>query len=111
MSKKYFRTPKNYDGTALTTHQMTQLIPQVLSHIDNVYHQQSNLIMDAWPEIIGLKLAHMTRAVSFLEGVLVVKVKNSTLLSLVNQDKVHLLRLLREKFPATKIKTIIFRIG
>lgn len=117
MGKVYYRTPrtsrtpKDYDGTAVTTHQMKHLIPQVLSHIDTVYYQQSNLVLEGWSEIIGSKLAHMTQALSFIDGILVVKVKNSTLHSLINQEKPRLLQMLREKFPATKIRTISFRIG
>ena len=112
MSQFYSRTPKKYDGTQVTSHRMTDLLPHVLSKIGEVYQQRSDLILAMWPEIIGSKLAAMTQAVSFAEGVLVVKVKNSTLHSLLSQnDKLRLLNKLRDKFPQVEIKNICFRIG
>jgi hypothetical protein len=76
VGKTYFRTPKNYDGTAVTTHQMSELLPTVLAQIGKVYQQRPDLILAAWPQIIGPKLAAMTQALSFIDGVLTVKVRN-----------------------------------
>lgn len=96
----------------MTSHRMADLLPLVLTRIGEVYQQRSDLILAVWPEIIGAKLAPMTQAVSFADGVLVVKVKNSTLHSLLSQnDKLRLLNLLRNKFPRAEIKNICFRIG
>ena len=112
MRKPYQRTPKFYDGTAITTHRVCELLPVVLSEIGKVYLQRPDLILASWPDIIGPKLAAMTQAVSFVEGILVVKVKNSTLHSLLSQnEKPRILDLLRQKFPNVTIKTISFRIG
>lgn len=112
MSKFYSRTPKKYDGTQLTSHRMADLLPHVLAKVGEVYHQRPDLILACWPEIIGSKLAPMTQAVSFADGVLVVKVKNSTLHSLLSQnDKLRILNLLRQKFPSVEIRNICFRMG
>lgn len=112
MGKPFSRTPRQYDGTRVTSHRMTDLLPQVLAKIGQVYEQRADLILAMWPDIIGLKLAAMTQAVSFTDGILVVKVKNSTLHSLLSQnDKLRLLNLLRSKFPQVEIKNISFRIG
>lgn len=112
MSKSYFRTPKQYDGTQVTTRRMTDLLPVVLAKIGGVYQQRADLILALWPELIGPKLASMTQAVAFTDGVLVVKVKNSTLHSLLSQnEKSRLLSLLRQKFPHVEIKNIYFRIS
>lgn len=112
VTKTCSRTPKNYDGTQVTTHRMNDLLPHVLSKIGSVYHQKSDLILAMWPELIGPQLAGMAQAVSFSDGVLVVKVKNSTLHSLLSQnEKPRILNLLRKKFPQTEIKTISFRIS
>ncbi len=106
------RTPRNYDGTALTAHRMTDLLPSVLNRVSEAYSERPDLILASWPELIGPHLAGMTQAVAFSEGVLVVKVKNSILYSLLNQnDKPRILQLLRQKFPKVAIKNIIFRIG
>lgn len=112
MSKFYSRTPKKYDGTQVTARRMTDVLPYVLAKIGEVYHQRADLILAMWPEIIGPRLAEMTQAVSFVDGVLLVKVKNSTLHSLLSQnDKMRLVNLLRQRFPRVEIKTICFRIG
>lgn len=112
MSKNRFRTPKQHDGTQVTTHRLKDLLPIVLANVRVVYQQRADLILASWPQLMGPTLAAMTQAVSFKEGILVVKVKNSTLHSLLSQnDKPRLLHLLRQKFPHVEIKNIYFRIG
>lgn len=110
---RIYRTPRNYDGTGATTHRVRDLLTNVLANIGDSFQERPDLILAAWPEIIGQKLAPMTQAVSFCEGVLLVKVKNSTLNSLLNQqqDKQRILNSLRQKFPKVKIKSVVFRIG
>jgi hypothetical protein len=112
MLKSLKRTPKNYDGTEPTGKQLNQLLSNVLNKINEVYKERPDLILAFWPELIGDKLAPMAQAVSFQEGILVVKVKNSTLHSLLMQhEKTRLLMSLRKKFPSVTIRNIIFRIG
>jgi hypothetical protein len=112
VSKFYSRTPRQYDGTRITTHRMTDLLPVVLAKIGEVYQDRPDLILAIWPEIIGPKLASMTQAVSFVDGILSVKVKNSTLHSLLSQnEKPRILNLLRQKFSHVEIKNICFRIN
>lgn len=68
--------------------------------------------MAAWPDVVGPLLAPMTKVVSFVDGILTVKVKNSTLYSLLSQtEKARLIKNLRDKFPQTSIRTINFRLG
>lgn len=110
--KNWNRTPKNYDHTGLTTHHIRDVLPAVLATINDVHQQRPDLILAAWPTLIGPKLAPMTQAVSFIDGFLLVKVQNSTLHSLLNQnEKGRILSRLRQKFPNTLIKTITFKIG
>jgi Dna[CI] antecedent, DciA len=109
--KTFRRTPKGYDGTTVTTHRISELLPQVLSAIGGVHSARPDLILVAWPEVIGPKLASMTEAVSFQNGILVVRVKNSTLYSLLQQyDKMRILNNLKAKFPQVEFKAISFRI-
>lgn len=105
-------TSRYYDGSKTTTRHINQLLPRIFEEITKVYHDRPDLILAAWPEIVGAKLAPMAQAVFFRDGVLTVKVKNSTLYSLLNQnDKPRLIKNLRDKFPKTIIKTIHFRLG
>lgn len=112
MHQKLQRTPKDYQGTKPTTHRVSDVLPHVLTKIGEVYQDRPDLILASWPDIIGSQLASMTQAISFSEGVLVVKVKNSTLYSLLSQnDKPKILANLRAKFPKVKIVNIFFRLG
>ena len=98
--------------TRTTTYRIADLLPAVLNKIHMHHSQRPDLLLAFWPEVIGPQLSKMTQAVSFAEGILLVKVKNSTLYSLLNQhEKPRLLQLLRSKFPEIEIKTLLFRMG
>lgn len=112
MRKTIPRIPKNFDGTGVTTHKVSELLAAVLSQISETYNDRPDLILASWPDIIGPKLAGMTQAVVFNDGVLTVKVKNSTLHSLLSRhDKSRILAALRQRFPKACIQNIVFRIG
>lgn len=112
MKKESQRHPKNYDGVHLTSRPLTSFLPAVLSRISGIHDVRGDRILAAWPTLVGEKLAPFTHAVSFVEGVLSVKVKNSTLYSLLTtHEKMRLLKDLRKQFPQTMIKTILFRLG
>jgi hypothetical protein len=106
------RLPRNYNGNQLTSKPISHILPSVLNRITANYQDKGELILAAWPQIIGDKLAPMTKAVSYRDGVLTVQVKNSTLFSLLNQhEKPRLLAALQKKFPRENIKTLLFRMG
>lgn len=112
MVKQRARTPRNYDGNQTVTHRLYDVLPIVLEKVSEVYQDRPDLILAAWPDVIGSKLAPMTQAISFQDGILVVKVKNSTLYSLLSQnDKPRLIQSLRSKFPKVLVKSIQFRLG
>jgi hypothetical protein len=106
------RTPKNYDGIALPAKTIRELLPEVLGKIQKKQMEPDVDLLSAWPAMIGPNLANMTEAVSFVDGVLTVKVKSSTLYSLLSlHEKPRLLIKLQECFPKTQVRNIIFRIG
>jgi hypothetical protein len=110
-----FRSDSHYKKrapTALTTRHIRELLPDLLAGIGTVYQNRPDLVLAAWPDVIGKDLASMTQALSFNEGILTVKVNNSTLYSLLSQhDKPRILKSLRDKFAGTVIKTIHFQLG
>jgi hypothetical protein len=109
--KKSYRTPKNYDGSALTTWSLGDVASNALMGIRATHQERPDLVLAAWPEVIGERLAKMTQATSFQDGVLMVKVNNSTLHSLLSQhDRQRVLNGLRQKFPRLQIKNIVFRM-
>ncbi|MFI5334333.1 MAG: DUF721 domain-containing protein [Chlamydiales bacterium] len=100
------------DRTKPTGKKLKDLLPGFLAAISKNYKERPDLILAVWPEVIGEKLAPMTEALSFHEGILTVKVKNSSLHSLlVQHERSKLLKRLREKFPSSEIRNINFRIG
>jgi len=110
--KRTGRTPRHYDETRVVNHRLSDLLHVVLEQVSEAYKEQPDLILASWPEVIGPQLAPMTQTVSFEEGVLAVKVKNSTLYSLLSQhDKPRLVQNLRKMFPKVQIKTIHFKFG
>jgi hypothetical protein len=106
------RTSKDYNGVGLTSRRLSEMLPQALNHIGRHYSARPDLVIAAWPEVIGERLAPMAQAISFADGVLHVRVQNSTLYSLlVKHDKLRLLKNLRSRFPNMEIKNILFKIG
>lgn len=106
------RTPRNYDGTKTTSHHLQDVLASVLTHVSKAHQDRPDLVLAAWPHIIGDKLADMTQALSFSDGILIVSVRNSSLYSLLSQrDKPKILSALRQRFPSLVIRNIFFRIG
>lgn len=95
-----------------TSQSIQQLLPKFLKTLTHACGQRPDLLLAAWPEIIGERLAPMALADRFDEGTLYVKVSNSTLLSILSyREKKLLLKKMKEKFPKIDIKEIRFRIG
>jgi hypothetical protein len=85
------------------------MLPESLRDIRERAGQGGEEIFHFWQELIGDKMGPLTEAVSFVDGTLVVKVKSSTLYSLLCQhERPRLLKRLQEKFP---IRNLVFRVG
>ena len=111
-SLKRRRNPRNYYGTGTTSHVIGDVLPSVMYAISRTVTDNPQVILEAWKMVIGPRIAPMTHAESFREGILYVKVNNSTLLSLLKQhEKRNILQKLRKKFPNTEIKTVVFWLG
>ncbi len=112
MTERYRRTPKNYDGTNRTATSITDLLPNMLSNIEKKYSKKPMQILKGWNEVIGKKLSQWTEPLFIKDGVLTVKVRSSTLYSLlVHQEKERLLKRLQEKFSKQTIRDIRFKSG
>lgn len=99
-------------ATDPTSTSLSELLPSVLKKLEKCVEEKGDLILNAWPSIIGERQSCMTEAVAFKEGVLYVNVKNATSYSLLAQyEKIKLLKILREKFPSVEIRNIVFRMG
>ena len=102
--------PFEYYGTKLTSKKMEDLLPDILKKMEKCQGNRGDLIVAAWPDIVGEKLAPMTRAVSFENGILIINVKNQILYSQLSQyEKPRLVEALKRRFPKVEVKTIVFR--
>ena len=103
------RTPRHFDGTARTGKNLSDLLPAAVKKIGAKSGCQSEEVLLFWPQVIGETMAPYTEPVSFIDGVLIVKVKSATLYSLLCQhERPRLLKRLQEKFP---IRNLVFRSG
>ncbi len=112
MSYKSGRVPKNYEGLHPTGRTIKDLLEPILDQVEKVTNDKPLKLIEAWPQMVGEKVARMTRAVSVENGVFLVKVQNSTLYSLLElHEKSRLLNMIQSAFPHLKIKKILFRMG
>lgn len=103
------RTPRNYSGTQSPVKKMADLLPELMSDLGHKVKDPREEIFLFWQDLMGEKMALLTEPVSFVDGVLTVKVKSSTLYSLlVTHERPRLLGRLQEKFS---IRNLIFRVG
>lgn len=103
------RTPRNYQGTEITGKKIGDLLPKMMDEIGRKAKDPREEIFRYWFELIGEKMAPLTEPVSLIDEVLTVKVKSSTLYSLLCQhEKARLLKALQQKFS---IRNLSFRVG
>lgn len=106
------RTPRNYSGKEFPFKDLRSVLPQIVDRIEKKACSKDQLIVDAWPAVVGEKLAEYTQATAFNEGMIHVTVKSSTLYSLlVQHERKKLTKLYQKKFPHAYIKNIYFQMG
>ena len=104
-----YRTPRNYSGTQNPAKKISEILPEVVSDLGRKAKIPNDAIFEVWNELIGEKMAPLTKPISFVDEVFTVKVKSSTLYSLlVTHEKPRLLGRHQKKFS---IRNIIFRVG
>jgi hypothetical protein len=112
MAKGPRRTPRGYDDVKPTGKNLSDLISDWFGRASERFQQRPDLVLLAWGEVVGERLSPMAQAVSFIDGVLTVNVKNSSLYSLfVQHEKMKLLDRLQKRVPSAKVRNIIFRLG
>lgn len=82
---------------------LSDVLSSVLKKISSSYSYRGDLVMKAWPSLVGESLAVMTRAESYVSGVLTVSVFNSSLYSLlIQREKRKILILVKKDFPSIR---------
>ena len=88
---------------------MADLLPDMMNELGKKAGDPKEEIFKFWRELMGENRASMTEPVNFVDGILTVKVKSSTLYSLlVAHERPRLLGRLQEKFS---IRNLVFRVG
>jgi hypothetical protein len=103
------RTPRNYSGTENPVKKVADLLPEVMGDLGIRCSNPKEELFQLWAELMGEKMKNLTEPLSFVDGVLTVKVKSSTLYSLlVTHERPRLLGKLQEKFS---VRNLVFRVG
>ncbi len=104
-----YRIPRNFQGTKIPGRKIEDLLPEILAGIGKRAEIPFEKIVLEWAVLLGKSMAGLTEPVSFVDGVLTVIVKSSTLFSVLKSfEKPRLMKKLQEKF---QVKDIIFNIG
>ncbi len=113
MSSNHGRTGSRIEGSATTSRQLKDLARRYLVHLEQKLQFRPREVLELWPQVIAPQFVAMTRAVKFEEGVLHVRVSNSSLLSLLHgaSEKKRLIEALKAKISGVEINDISFRIG
>ncbi len=112
VKKRTRRTPRNFDGTEITSRSIDRLLGEMLLQIEERAKKNVDDIEGKWRAVIGEKMAPMTKVASLENGTLTIKVKNSTLYSLLCQhEKARLLCELQKRCSKESIRDLKFRIG
>ncbi len=99
-------------GSILPHRQLKDLLAGFIDDIQTKVDLRPDLILEEWEKIIDPRWKGMTVASSFEKGTVVVKVKNTTLYSLLIQHEgSKLLKKLQLKFPDSGINKLKFCIG
>ena len=113
MSSHHSHERRSSDGSMTTTRHLKDLARRYLAHLERKLTYKPAAVVELWPQVIAPQFIAMTKADRFEEGVLHVKVSNSSLLSLLHSplEKKRLTEALQIKIPDVEIKDICFRIG
>lgn len=103
---------KSDDNSRLKIKKLDGLLSNFLTRVEEKYKKNPCYIKDLWFEVLNNKFANMTEVVSFEKGTLTIKVKSSTLFSILNNyEKDHLLKKMQQKVSNKIIQQLIFKIG
>ncbi len=99
------------DKTKSSARKLSDLLPEIMQVIEKNKRQNPTAVLAYWKEVIGKELFPMTKAVKLEKGILFVKVKSSTLFSLLKQYEKHkLLKKIQKKFTAKVVRDLSFKL-
>ena len=106
------QTPKNYDGIETTGKLASGMVSNVLKGIQKALDAQPKNVFMVFSGLLDERMRPLVEPVFFAKGILTVKVKNATLLSILSsQEKTRLVHNLRRTIPSVEIQDIVFQSG
>jgi len=84
------------------------VLPEVLEDAGVLRQFERLGVLDAWPEIVGERVAQVTKARSVEDTALVVEVRSSAWLMELNMMKGDILERVNEHVPGTPMDRIVF---
>ena len=84
------------------------VLPDVLEDAGVLRSFERMAVLDAWPEIVGQKVAEVTRARSVEDATLIVEVRSSAWLMELNMMKGDILERVNELLVDTPMDRIVF---
>lgn len=109
---KLQRTKRSYDGTESTLKPLGSVLPHALRKMEGLALSRNDQVLSDWPLVVGPQIAKMTSPVACKEGILRVKVANSSLYALlVTREEKRLLDILNQRHPYAKLNKIQFQLG
>lgn len=109
ISEYYKRTPRDYDGTESTCKKLKDIVPFILKELERKIAKQYMKLIDAWPSICGTMFAKYTSA-TIKDDILIINVKNSTVLSQLHRNQHAYMQRIYELFPHKPVDSIKFRM-
>jgi hypothetical protein len=111
-NKEYERKRRISREGSLPHYTLSDLTTKFFKKVNEVRSQERDVLIEAWPTLVGAAIASKSQIVGFEEGVLRVNVSHSTVLSVLSStEKPRLLGILQKRFPKITIRDISFRIG
>lgn len=91
--------PRFFSGTQPTSHALDLLVSRWLRAFDKRVSDSPEKAFAAWDAVVGLKISALARPLTFSEGILTVRVQNSTLMSLLaGTERKQILQRLRRQY-------------
>lgn len=110
--KGYERKKRGNQEGSLPHYTLSDLTTKFFKKISQARSQEHDVLVEAWPSLVGAAIASKSQIVGFEDGVLRVNVSHSTVLSVLSStEKPRLLGILQKRFPKITIRDISFRIG
>ena len=91
---------------------LKDLLSPFMRQVERAYAQKPTEVLAKWKEVVKPEWLSQTEPQAFEKGTILVNVKNGALFSiLVQHEGAKLLKQLQQKFPASGIKGLKFRMG